>query len=748
MLTLQFSPHPHFLLISVDGRLDALGAGIFEQETSKTEHKSAFWVLDCTKIAFLSSAGIRSLILAVKKLHSIEGELILLNPGDQIRQVLEMSGLTKQFVMCPDFLAAEEHVRGILFRQQGTRDFESAERRYSFKALPGSCDTLKKWETETIDKSPLLVSLTELNIAAGKGCLAENKELALQIGGSFFSFPGFFYFSPEDENLPSDYFSGKADAAQGVYISEAFSLRGEPAFQVDINTRSETLLSVIGGEISKMIGEREGQMPSMIYLSGITEDHKIISAAYTNNKMLLDNPEIEGFWKNIEKCNDACLMAVSLNTHNSGFNPAITDPHKIQTLLRGTDPASERLVCNDDIVVGKGRFWVYLPEKVCNAKTSRLEIVYGADIETPEAWELIIREIYTDAGKVILNQLHGGFSAKTFQVAAFDKDGRRMLPTVLKMGKVAIVEREEKNYRDHVEKFILNNSTTIMGAHYSGEWGGVRYNFVGINGPETHLKWLTHIYQERSTEALIPLFDRIFKTVLKPWYGQPRLENLRLWESHSPLFPFFPNLVKDAERVLGISPEEKLLDCPYLGRSVLNPYWFLKHEWPKYMNESRLWYSSICHGDLNMQNILLDETDNIYIIDFSETHPRNVVSDFARLEPIFKIEMTRNSGEDDLREKLLMEEALSGISSLTDRPEFSYKGDDPMVLKAFEMVLKVRQYARMSMIFEDDVVPYWLALLEWTLPYASYISVPQKSQWHAVFSSGLILEKIMKTKTA
>ena len=743
MLTLQFSTHPDYLLIKAGGRLDALGAGIFEHETDKLETKSVYWVLDCSEIGFLSSAGIRSLVVALKKLHKADGALVLLSPGDQIRQVLEMSGLIRQFSISSTLSEAEIQIREMISRHQGPRNFESEERRFNLKALAGKTCTMMKWDAATSADTPMLVSLRELGMAFGKGSFAEDRQQARDFTGTFFSFPGFFYFSPENDRIQSDYFSGKADAAQGVYVTEAFSVSDEPAYMVDINTRSETMISTVAGELCSMIGERDGKMPPMIILSGVTEDHRIVGAAYTNPKLLLDNPEIEGFWSHAEKRNDAFIQAFSLDTGNPDFNPDIAEHSKLLAILRATDPGNERLIVDSDVLLGKSRLWVYVPGRVTDAGAVRLKIQYEEAMEVPEAWEIIIREVYSDSGKVVLKQLHGGFSAKTFQVASFDKEERRMLPTVLKMGKVAIVEREEKNYHDHVEKFILNNSTTIMGAHYSGEWGGVRYNFLGINGPETKLKWLTHVYRERPVEALKPLFDRIFKTVLKPWYGQPRLENIRLWESHSPLVPFFPNLVQDAERVLGISPEQQFLDCPYLGRKVLNPYWFLKHEWPKRLQESRLWYSSICHGDLNMQNILLDETDNIYIIDFSETHPRNIVSDFARLEPIFKIEMTRTGTDEDLRDKLLMEEALTGISALTDRPAFRYNGDDPMVMKAYEMVLRVREYARMTMIFEEDPIPYWLAVLEWTLPYASYWSVPEKMQWHAVYSSGLILEKVI-----
>ena len=54
----------------------------------------------------------------------------------------------------------------------------------------------------------------------------------------------------------------------------------------------------------------------------------------------------------------------------------------------------------------------------------------------------------------------------------------------------------------------------------------------------------------------------------------------------------------------------------------------------------------------------MDERDNIYVIDFSETRPRNIVSDFARLEPIVKFEQVPIQSSDDLRRPLLFEQGL------------------------------------------------------------------------------------------
>lgn len=50
------------------------------------------------------------------------------------------------------------------------------------------------------------------------------------------------------------------------------------------------------------------------------------------------------------------------------------------------------------------------------------------------------------------------------------------------------------------------------------------------------------------------------------------------------------------------------------------------------------------------------------------------------------------------------------------------------------------EYAVRATIFEDNILPYLLALLEWTLPLVCYMNDKQKQL--AIYSSAFIYEKI------
>jgi uncharacterized protein associated with vWA-MoxR-VMAP ternary system len=235
----------------------------------------------------------------------------------------------------------------------------------------------------------------------------------------------------------------------------------------------------------------------------------------------------------------------------------------------------------------------------------------------------------------------------------------------------------------------------------------------------------------------------VFTRILKPWYGQPRWETVRLYEEHDPR-RLFPTLCEGSEKFLGVSADAPILPCPELGIDLPNPYHFLQYEFSRRKEQSRLWYTSICHGDLNLQNILLDERENIYVIDFSETRPRNIVSDLARLEPIVKFELIQVDDAAALRQLLEFERGLVACTNLQELPPFTYTGSDPSVRKAYEVIRLLRHHADTVTIFETDIVPYWLAVLEWTLPVIVYVQMSDWQKKYAAYSAALMCDAILK----
>jgi len=80
-------------VIGIEGRLDGHHAAEAESAflALAAEGRNKF-VLDFERMQYISSAGLRVVLVAAKKVRSMQGQLICASMSDQVRDVFEMSG--------------------------------------------------------------------------------------------------------------------------------------------------------------------------------------------------------------------------------------------------------------------------------------------------------------------------------------------------------------------------------------------------------------------------------------------------------------------------------------------------------------------------------------------------------------------------------------------------------------------------------------------------------------------------------
>jgi len=79
--------------VTLAGRMDARGTEEIEQKLMDHAGTQRSVILDMSAVDFLSSAGIRTLVLAAKAVSRRGGKLVLVNPGVNVRKVLEIASL-------------------------------------------------------------------------------------------------------------------------------------------------------------------------------------------------------------------------------------------------------------------------------------------------------------------------------------------------------------------------------------------------------------------------------------------------------------------------------------------------------------------------------------------------------------------------------------------------------------------------------------------------------------------------------
>jgi anti-anti-sigma factor len=709
-------------VLSVGGRLDARGAVAFDEAWATLPAETTHVVVDLTGMDYLSSLGIRSLVTAEKSLREHNGWTILAGLSPFASSLLNTVGLLGQFQHVPDVAEAVEQARAAAVAAATSTEHTIDGRRYrlvrhstepcflelwgNLELAPAEVASVFSFLEKPVSGAPIEANLAELGTAFGVGALGNARSQAADCIGPFVGAAKFVGVLPADSPSLPDFVLSERPEETEVAIARAVGFSGAPTASVDVAAAAPARLNAVLGDIAGLLAESDGSVPAVMGF--------VMQVSGTPGRLLvgLFSPEAGKLFGN----------GITYETGPT-LTPKLED-------LKGVAPIEP------NTLVQTASISLYLPVELRLGVEKRLKIQVEGDIALREEWRQIIRRLYRDCSRVILTQLTGGYMATTFRVASYDGSGRRLLPTVLKISTVELIQREEAAHRACVEKFILNNSTTIMGTATVGDWAALRYNFLGISGPDTTLIWFLEYYRNQPTEAVQALLHRLYTQILKPWYGQPRWEPIHLYADHSPL-RLFPNLCAHAKRDFGFSTEQDDIECVELGIKLPNPFHFLETEYAKRAAHSQLWYQGINHGDLNLRNILVDEQENLYVIDFSETRPRNIVSDFARMETILKFETTRIETSDDVARMVEFELGLAEARSLADVPPYRYKGDDPKVVKAYAVICQLRKHADTVTLFETDIVPYWLALLEWTFSVLSY-DLPPLRRKLAAYSAAIL----------
>ncbi len=79
--------------LKLDGWLDTQSAPMLEEAVNTLDGSTADLILDFSKLEYVSSAGLRQIVAAYKKMN---GNMILRNVSAEIMEVIKMTGLDKR----------------------------------------------------------------------------------------------------------------------------------------------------------------------------------------------------------------------------------------------------------------------------------------------------------------------------------------------------------------------------------------------------------------------------------------------------------------------------------------------------------------------------------------------------------------------------------------------------------------------------------------------------------------------------
>ncbi len=765
------------LVLSLEGRLDSLGAldlGEYLKQHLKETDRTA--VFDMEGVPYMSSAGIRVIISAEKTLKGRNGRLHLSGVQPYPLSVLEMTGFSTLLSLhrtCRDAVLAAQatadragctgdaastvsyHLKGaeFLVTRRGTdkgvleitginpcgpggdRDEGMA---IIVSALPGACSM--GWGApgqqtgqstipmgDFLSLGPVATWLSPDSHDTVDYLILDKKQASIPVTASFLiAQPGAHQFlvSMQSEESNGITFSDLLDALQEI------ARRSEPGY--------EGILSLsFSGESPALHVLDQVKPPEIAANSG--------SVFLAGCAVVLDPSFRSGHWGDaIQKIlvhekpshagNHSRIIGLVFPA-TSREESEIPSERVSRELLSGTPVVLRHL--SADTIIRKATILLAIISEI--RQNTGTEIIIDGEVGgwNPD-YERIVQNIHHECAEVHLHPLSGGFSGSlVFRDDACDRQGRREMPFVLKLDRWENIRAEIEGYEGHVKRYIQNNATQIIETCRSGDYGGILYTFVGIQGLESRISSLEEYYLTRPTDEVQKVFDTLFRKVLRTWYGQPRLRDLPLYRIYSGVFNY--DAVKEwARSRYGISPDEEYLALPYgMGRSY-NPLYFMDHVLPGRLSSHWNVYEGSVHGDLNMKNVLMDDEKNMWLIDFAMTGHSHILKDIAKLECVLKFEMIPVVSKDRLLSLASLEQGFLTSARFGDIPKIPEEITDPDVLKAFSVIQQLRKYADTLTLLDEDIRQYYLALLYYTLCVPAYVSVNEYMKEFAWISSSLL----------
>ena len=356
------------------------------------------------------------------------------------------------------------------------------------------------------------------------------------------------------------------------------------------------------------------------------------------------------------------------------------------------------------------------------------DLAYGLCSE--EELRELFQRLFTNVDEIIIAPLQPGLSGA--RVVKVQPVG---LPNVVvvKFGEREKVEEEAKRFDNEVSGKIGGASriTHKMKQSSTPSIGGIEYTFIGTAVDKVR-SFNKYYNSQKDVEKINKTIEGLFSEVFGFWF-------IKKTERGFDLADWYRNHLQISLQTL----ENEIFTgtlTEYRDRNLINidncgnfpnPVRYV-------MNEENFIFSTFScsiHGDLNGNNMLVDPSGYVWLIDFAKTGQGYVFHDFIKLECVIKFELLKTVDVKALyefEEALLLPEMFSDFATMSFSN--SYNKDD--LKKGFAVIKKLRELAwDVIRPLDKSNREYYVGLLYQTLSTLRRTDIRRE---HAFLSASMI----------
>ncbi len=348
-----------------------------------------------------------------------------------------------------------------------------------------------------------------------------------------------------------------------------------------------------------------------------------------------------------------------------------------------------------------------------------LEIISDKAMHVDDETERLIRYLFRDCQKITLKILDGGFSGNLVAgVSGIDIHGHEEAPHVIKIGPRGEMARERTAF-EQIERVMGNNAPAISEYADMQRRGAIKYRYASMGTGST--RSLQECFQasfgksHKDQSKLHRYLDAIFNEQLGRLYRASINDTQDLLKYYC-FDSSWANSVKEKIiELIGHCPETDELIFPG-NKTTPNLYHFYKETLDRLPSTVADYPFAFIHGDLNGANVIIDERDNVWLIDFFHTHRGHVLKDFAKLENDLLYIYTPIETEEDLILAYAFTDFFLAMSDpFLGLPELPEQFVGTQFSDTYRTIHKIRELAGVQINEQDSK-----RKLQWLVPQLRY----------------------------
>lgn len=351
--------------------------------------------------------------------------------------------------------------------------------------------------------------------------------------------------------------------------------------------------------------------------------------------------------------------------------------------------------------------------------------------------EQLIRYLFRDCQFVKLRCLDGGFSGNVVLGSqSTDLMGHEQVPHVIKIGPYDLIGKERQSF-ERVEAVMGNNAPRITEFVDWGERGALKYRYASMGGA------FSTTFQKKYMQGwpqikINQILSEVFTQQLGRLYAAATLEQLDLLTYYQFSPQWAPRIRQRLQDLLGASPLAPMLTLPG-GIECPNLCLFYEQELatlPRQRMDSC--FVAYIHGDLNGANIIIDDHENVWTIDFFHTHRGHILRDLIKLENDLLYIFTPITDEATFLEALKITDALLELVDLAQPLPTADEIDlqDFHLRRAWETIIYLRSFYPTLIKSDRDPLQFLIGQLRYAVHTLSFDESNQWQKMWALYTAG------------